>query len=160
MEFSTTAQSYPAPSSMVPAVSVKELLATKASKIWSVAPETLVYDAIQIMTDRRVGALLVMSSESLVGIFSERDYLRRVILQHRTSKSTRVGDIMTSEVTTVSSDQSIQECMRLMTEQRIRHLPVVDRERVVGLISIGDVVKKSLAYQQYLLEELERYVAG
>ena len=160
MEFSTNAQSYPPPSSMVPTVSVQELLATKGSKIWSVEPETLVYDAIQIMTDRRIGALLVMSSERLVGIFSERDYLRRVILQHRTSKTTCVGHIMTSEVITVSPGQSIQECMRLMTERRIRHLPVVDHQRVVGLISIGDVVKKSLAYQQYLLDELERYVAG
>ena len=83
-----------------------------------------------------------------------------VILQHRTSKSTHVGDIMTADPVTVSPDQSILECMQLMTEKRIRHLPVVDRQRVVGLISIGDVVKKSLAYQQYLLDELERYVAG
>ena len=140
--------------------SITPFIATKGSEIWSVAPATLVYDAIQIMTDRRVGALLVMSSERLVGVLSERDYLRRVILQHRTSKSTHVGDIMTSDPVTVSPDQSIQECMQLMTEKRIRHLPVVDRQRVVGLISIGDVVKKSLAYQQYLLDELERYVAG
>ena len=102
MEFLTTAKSYPPPSSMVPTVSVKELLATKGSEVWSVAPETLVYDAIQVMTDRRVGALLVMNGGRLVGMFSERDYLRRVILQDRTSKSTRVGDIMTSDVTTVN----------------------------------------------------------
>jgi CBS domain-containing protein len=112
------------------------------------------------MAEQHVGALLVMAADSLVGIITERDDARRVILDHRSSKDTPVRDIMTRAVITVEPSDSLQNCMKLMTEKRFRHLPVIDGGRVVGVISIGDVVRASLAHQQYLLDEIERYVAG
>jgi CBS domain-containing protein len=159
MEFQTAQESYPPPSSMVPTISVQRLLDTKGAKVWSIGPDERVLGAVELMAEHHVGALLVMAADTLVGIITERDYARRVVLEQRASKDTAVRDIMTRKVTTVGSKHSLQDCMKLMTEGRFRHLPVVDKGKVVGVVSIGDVVKASLAHQNYLLDELERYIA-
>jgi CBS domain-containing protein len=137
---------------------VKQLLEGKGAAIFSVAPEDPVLEAIRLMADQRVGALLVMKGDELVGIVSERDYARKVILLGRSSSSTPVWQIMTSPVHTVSPDHTVQDCMRLMTEQRIRHLPVTDQGRVVGVVSIGDLVKAVIEDQQHTIEQLESYI--
>jgi CBS domain-containing protein len=160
MDLQNASVSYPPPSGIVPSISVKELLDAKGRQVWSVDPDSHVVDAIRIMTKRRVGAVPVMRSGKLEGILSERDCLRRVIVPDLSPKATAVREVMTSVVITVGSRRSLQDCMRIMTDRGIRHLPVVERERVVGLVSIGDVVKASLSYQQYLLDEVERYVQG
>jgi len=160
MDFRSVDQAYPPPSELVPSTSVESLLASKGQEVWSVSPDSLVIDAVRTMTERRIGALLVMRAQKLVGIFSERDYLRRVVLEDRSSSTTPVGSIMTQTVVTAGLRQTVQECMQLMTDRRIRHLPIVEGERVIGLVSIGDVVKASLAYQHHLLGEIERYVQG
>ena len=159
MKFHDTTETYPPPSAMIPELSVHRVLANKKNEIWSVQPEALVFEAIQLMTERSIGAVLVMQEGRLEGIFSERDYLRRVILEDRTSRTTRIHEIMTRDVVTVGSYDTLQGCMQLMTTRRIRHLPVVDDDEVVGVISIGDVVKASMAQQRHLLDELERYVS-
>ncbi len=140
---------------------VQHLLQTKNSEIWSVSPEATVFEALQLMAEKDVGALLVMEGEKLVGIFSERDYARKVILQDRSSRQTRVREIMTSQVVCVSPEQTLDECMALMTARHIRHLPVVDRdERVVGVVSIGDVVKAVISDQALLISHLHNYILG
>jgi CBS domain-containing protein len=137
---------------------VRQLLDGKGRALFSVTPEDPVLEAIRLMADKHVGALLVMKGEELVGIVSERDYARKVILLGRSSDSTPVSQIMTSPVHTVSPDKSVQDCMRIMTEQRIRHLPVVERGRVAGVISIGDLVKAVIEDQQHTIEQLETYI--
>jgi CBS domain-containing protein len=137
---------------------VRQLLDRKGRALYSVTPEDPVLEAIRLMAERHVGALLVMQGEELIGIVSERDYARKVILLGRSSDSTPVSQIMSSPVHTVSPDQSVQDCMRLMTERRIRHLPVLDRGRVAGVISIGDLVKAVMEDQQHTIEQLETYI--
>ena len=141
---------------------VKQLLAGKGEvrgkAIYSVAPEDPVLEAIRLMAEERVGALLVMKGDELVGIVSERDYARKVILLGRSSSSTPVWQIMSSPVHTVAPDHTVQDCMRLMTEKRIRHLPVTERGRVVGVVSIGDLVKAVIEDQQHTIEQLESYI--
>jgi|SRR5689334_23631617 CBS domain-containing protein len=137
---------------------MKQLLDSKGSAIFSVGPEDPVLEAIRIMAEKHVGALLVMKGQELLGIVSERDYARKVILLGRSSSDTPVRQIMSSPVHTVSLDKSVQECMRLMTDHRIRHLPVTDRGRVVGVISIGDLVKAVIEDQQHTIEQLENYI--
>jgi CBS domain-containing protein len=138
---------------------VRQLLDGKGRALYSVSPEDPVLEAIRLMAERHVGALLVMKGEELVGIVSERDYARKVILLGRSSDSTPVWQIMSSPVHTVSPDKSVQDCMRIMTEQRIRHLPVVERGgRVSGVISIGDLVKAVIEDQQHTIEQLETYI--
>lgn len=139
---------------------VKYLLALKGKKLWAIRPDEPVLEAIRQMADKHVGALLVMRGEELVGIVSERDYARKVILMGRSSSETPVGEIMSTPVTTVSPDEAVHRCMELMTEQRIRHLPVVERGKVVGIISIGDLVKAVIEEQQQTIDQLERYIAG
>lgn len=139
---------------------VRQLLAEKPAEIHAVAPEAPVIEAIRLMADRSVGALVVLRGGSLAGILSERDYARKVVLQGRSSADTPVGAIMTADVVTVAPDTSVPACMRLMTERRIRHLPVVEAGRVVGMVSIGDLVKAVIADQQEQLEQLQRYIAG
>jgi CBS domain-containing protein len=137
---------------------VRHLLDLKGRALFSIEPEDPVLEAIRMMAERHVGALLVMRGAELAGILSERDYARKVVLLGRSSAETPVWQIMTSPVITVSPDSSIQECMRLMTDHRIRHLPVMDGGRVVGMISIGDLVKAVIEEQQKTIEQLETYI--
>ncbi|MEP6482804.1 MAG: CBS domain-containing protein [Rudaea sp.] len=139
---------------------VKHLLEGKGVAIFSVGPESPVFDAIRAMAERSVGALLVMQDERLVGIVSERDYARKVILKNRSSKDMAVSEIMSSPVLTVTAGDTINHCLRQVTEHRIRHLPVVDGEKVVGILSIGDLVKAVIDDQAEQLEHLQKYIAG
>jgi CBS domain-containing protein len=137
---------------------VEQVLARKPQRLLSVAPDASVFDALTLLARHDVGALVVIDGERLVGIFSERDYARQVVLQGKTSRETRVRDIMTPKVVCVRPGQNLQDCMVLMTERRIRHLPVLDHKKVVGVISIGDVVKEVIAEQQLMIEQLEQYI--
>ena len=139
---------------------VNQLLRVKGGQLFSVTPEDSVLRAIEIMATRHIGALLVMNQDSLLGIISERDYARKVILKNRSSRDTPVGDIMTPAPITVRSDDTLRHCMETMTERRVRHLPVVDAGRVVGMLSIGDLVKAAIEDQSQKIEQLERYIAG
>jgi len=139
---------------------VEQILDAKGSDVWSITPDASVLEAIKLMAEKEVGALLVMTGEKPVGIVSERDYARKVILKGRSSHETPIQDIMTTHVVCVSPDQSIEECMALMTEKRIRHLPVMDGERLRGMLSIGDLVKAVIAEQKLVIKELERYISG
>src|SRR5688572_18441478 len=137
---------------------VRQLLEGKGNAIYYVEPEDPVLEAIRLMADHHIGALLVMKGEELVGILSERDYARKVILLGRSSSETPAWQIMSSPVYTVSPNESLQDCMRLVTEKRIRHLPVVDAGCVTGMISIGDLVKAVIEDQQQTIEQLESYI--
>jgi CBS domain-containing protein len=139
---------------------VSYLLAFKPKSVWTVGPETPVLEAIQVMADKHIGALPVMRDDELVGIVSERDYARKVILLGRSSSDTPVWQIMTSDVVSVSPDELVHRCMEIMTERRIRHLPVLDKGKLVGIISIGDLVKAVIEEQQQTITQLERYIAG
>ena len=139
---------------------ITQLLHSKGNQIFSVEPTDSVLKAIEIMATRHVGALLVMSRDSLIGIISERDYARKVILKKRSSHDTPVGDIMTSPAVTVTPSDTVHHCMQLMTERRFRHLPVIDAGRVVGVLSIGDLVKAVIEEQSAHIEQLERYITG
>jgi CBS domain-containing protein len=139
---------------------VSQLLRVKGSEVFSVAPQDSVLHAIEVMATRHVGALLVMSQGSLIGIISERDYARKVILKNRSSHDTPVSDIMTSPAVSVTPEDTVHNCMQIMTERRFRHLPVVKGGRVVGMLSIGDLVKAVIQDQTEQIEQLERYIAG
>ena len=138
---------------------VRRLLAEKGRSIYWVSPGASVYTAIEQMATRGVGALLVMEGDRLAGVVSERDYARRVILRGRSSRETRVEEIMTAEVVCVDPDRNVEECMALMTERRIRHLPVVEGGQVIGVISIGDVVRAALDDRDFHIQQLESYIA-
>ncbi len=140
--------------------SLASILARKNTQIWSVTPGTSVYDAIAIMADRSIGALLVVEKGHLVGIISERDYARKVILKGKSSKETTVGEIMTSPVITVTPDRSIEECMQIVTAEHIRHLPVMNGDKIVGLVSIGDLVKAVISTQEHTINQLNQYISG
>lgn len=139
---------------------VKHLLDNKGTEIISIVQEASVFDAIKLMAERAVGSLVVLDGDSLKGIVTERDYARKVIIKGRSSESTRVGEIMTSDVITASTDQTVRQCMTVMTKKRIRHLPVVDSGKLVGMISIGDLVQAIIAEQQEEIEQLEQYISG
>ena len=141
-------------------LTAKHLLEGKGAEVFSVGPEDAGLDAIRLMAERHVGALLVMRGAELVGIVSERDYARKVILLGRSSADTRVRQIMSSPVTTVTPAHTVNECMKIVTEQRVRHLPVLEHGRVVGVVSIGDLVKAVIEDQQQQIEQLERYITS
>jgi CBS domain-containing protein len=140
--------------------SVSAILAHKGSAVWSIAPNATVFDAIQLMADKNVGALPVVEDGRLAGIISERDYTRKVILKGKSSKETPVRDIMTQELITAHSGDSVTECMRVMTDKRIRHLPVMDGSKIVGLVSIGDLVRRIISAQTATIDNLEKYITG
>lgn len=135
------------------------VLKQKTGDIWSTTPDTTVYEAISMMAEKQVGALLVMAQGKLVGIISERDYARKVILQERSSKQTAVSEIMSTPVLTVSLEHSVGECMRMVTDHRIRHLPVVEHDSVVGIVSIGDLVNWVILEQEATIRHLEAYIS-
>ena len=139
---------------------VSALLHHKGSQIWSVSPETTVYEAIKMMAEKNIGALLVMAEGKLFGVFTERDYTRKVALQGKSSKETRVKEICSSDVVTVGLHHSVEDCMKLMTERRMRHLPVVAAGAVVGLVSIGDLVNWTISAQNATIAQMEQYIAG
>lgn len=139
---------------------IQHLLDAKGTEIISVARDASVFDAIKLMADRAVGSLLVMDGSELIGIVTERDYARKVILKGRSSETTEVGEIMTVEVVTAETGQTVNECMSLMTERRIRHLPVVAGGAVIGIISIGDLVNAIISDQKEEIEQLEQYISG
>jgi len=140
---------------------VSAILRQKGAAIWSIGPEATVYEALERMSDARIGALLVMEGGALVGLLSERDYARKIILKGRSSKETRVKEIMISPPLTISPDCSVDEAMRIMTEQRVRHLPVVDHMgAVAGIVSIGDLVKWIITSHEKTIEQLESYISG
>jgi CBS domain-containing protein len=145
---------------MKPVDTIESVLKLKGRQVLSVAPTATVYEAIEKMSEKGVGALLVMSEGKLAGIISERDYARKVILKDRSSKQTQVREIMTSPVISVTPGDTVEECMRIVTENRIRHLPVVDRDRVVGVISIGDLVNWTITSHEETIGHLKSYIAG
>ncbi|HEY8560007.1 MAG TPA: CBS domain-containing protein [Pyrinomonadaceae bacterium] len=139
---------------------VMNILDSKGNDVWRVAPDDTVFEAIKLMAEKGVGALLVMNGTELVGVISERDYARKVILNGKSSEKTRVGEIMTTEVICAPPEQTVEECMRVMTENRIRHLPVVRGGKVVGVLSIGDLVKAIIEEQHFTIKQLEMYITG
>ena len=137
---------------------VSQILKSKGDKVWSIAPQETVYKALQLMSEKDLGALLVIDKGKVVGLFSERDYARKVILKGKSSKNTNVSELMTKEVLFVDPGTSVEDCMSLMTEKRIRHLPVMEKKQLVGLVTQGDVVKQLIADQKFENEQLERYI--
>ncbi len=139
---------------------VRDLLHKKGAGVSSVTPETTVYETLKLMAEKNIGAVLVLDGDQPIGIFSERDYARQVILKGKTSKDTPVREVMTSRVVFVRPDQSIEDCMALMTDKRCRHLPVLDAGRLAGILSIGDVVKAVISEKQFIIEQLENYISS
>jgi CBS domain-containing protein len=139
---------------------IDAILNQKSGDVWSIAPDATVYDAVATMAEKNVGALVVMEGDQLVGIISERDYTRKVMLRGKRSRETQVHEIMSTELTTVNPKESVDDCLRFMTEKRVRHLPVVDEGRLRGVLSIGDLVKHVISVQSATLDHLERYISG
>ena len=139
---------------------VRDMIRKKGSEVFSIAPESTVYEALDSMAKHNTGALLVMSGEAMVGILSERDCVRKVELEGRNVRETKVSDIMTGEVITVDCDQPLEECMSLMLEKSIRHLPVYDNKKLMGFVSVRDVLREMIEMQQEMLTQLERYITG
>ncbi|MFZ0827737.1 MAG: CBS domain-containing protein [Verrucomicrobiia bacterium] len=141
-------------------IPVSTLFQHKPATLWSVAPDATVFEAIKLMADKNIGALLVLSGEKLLGVFTERDYTRKIALQGKSSKETRVREIISSPTVTVAPEDSIEDCMRLMTEKRVRHLPVLAGEKIVGIVSIGDLVNWTISAQDATIAQMEQYIAG
>lgn len=139
---------------------VGQVLEAKGTEVWTIHPDATVLDALNLLAEKNIGAVVVVRDEKVCGILSERDYARKIRLLHRDSSDTAVQDIMTANVRTVTPDQDINDCMEIITEYRIRHLPVVEGERLVGVISVGDVVKAVMAEQAFLIEQLHQYITG
>ncbi|MBK6482584.1 MAG: CBS domain-containing protein [Chitinophagales bacterium] len=141
-------------------MNVNDILRRKSNQIFSIPPTASVYDALTLMSEKNLGGVLVMNGDQLAGIFTERDYARKIILLGRSSKDTPITEVMTSSVRTISRDTEIDDCMKMMTEKTIRHLPVVENGKVVGLVSIGDVVKLLIEEQKGIIDHLQSYIAG
>ena len=139
---------------------VKDILGEKGADIYSIRPGDTVFDALTMMSDKRVGALVVMEEGELKGVISERDYARKVFLKGRSSPDTSVSEIMSDRVVCATMQQSAEECMALMTDKRVRHLPILDQNQVIGVVSIGDLVKAIISDQQFIIEQLEHYING
>jgi CBS domain-containing protein len=139
---------------------VKDILRAKGFKVYSISPDATVYEALNRMADKNVGALLVLEVEQIVGLISERDYARKTILKGRFSKETAVKEIMTTNVITVGPGEDLEECMELFTDKHVRHLPVIEDEKIIGIISIGDVVKGVIDYKEFIIQEQEKYIKG
>ena len=140
---------------------ISSVLNQKNPALWSISPENTVFDAIKLMAEKNIGALLVMSADGrLAGVFTERDYSRKIALQGKSSKETLVSEVMVSNIITVTAEDTVEDCMRLMTDNRVRHLPVVDGPKVVGIVSIGDLVNWIISTQNATIEQMERYIAG
>jgi CBS domain-containing protein len=145
---------------MNPNSSISEILGQKGSTVWSISPNATVYEAIQLMADKNVGAVLVTENDKLVGIISERDYTRKVVLKGKSSKTATVKEILSSHIIQVSPSHTVEDCMRLMTDHHIRHLPVLEGEKVVGIISIGDLVNWIISAQHTAISQLQTYITG
>ena len=145
---------------MIPVGTINEILHQKATTIWCVPPETTVFEAIQIMADKNIGALLVTEQDKLIGILTERDYTRKVALKGKSSKQTAVKEIVSGEVIHVSPGHTVEDCMRLMTDHRVRHLPVLEGSRIVGIVSIGDLVNWTISAQNTTIHQLQTYITG
>ena len=139
---------------------VGQLLDAKGSEVWTIGPDATVYEALRRLADKNVGALVVVDGGKVCGIISERDYARKITLLERESRDTKVSEIMTADVKTITRDRTVSECMTTITEQHIRHLPVVEDDELVGLISVGDVVKAVIAEQAFLIQQLEQYITS
>ena len=139
---------------------VQDMVNTKGSQIFSVTPDTTVFDTLKVMAEKEIGAVLVFEGERVVGIFSERDYARQVILKGKASKDTPVKEVMTSRVAYVRPEQTLDDCMALMTDKRIRHLPVLIEGKIAGVLSIGDIVKAVISEKQFIIEQLENYITS
>lgn len=139
---------------------VRDILQKKGRQIYSVSPEAKVYEALEVMADKNIGALLILEGEKLVGVMSERDYARKVILRGKFSKDTLVREIMASEIICVDPNHTPEECMTLMTDKHIRHLPVLDEDNLAGVVSIGDVVKSIISHREQKIDQLEHYIRG
>lgn len=140
--------------------SVSAILTHKGTRVWSISPEATVFDALKLMAEKNIGALLVMQGDKLVGLLSERDYARKIVLVGRSSRETLVSEILSRQLVVASPKSTVAECMRLMTEHRIRHLPVLDGETVVGVVSIGDLVNWIISTQSSVIEQLQSYITG
>lgn len=139
---------------------VLDILRRKGRDIWSVHPDQSIFEALQLMDDKNIGAVLVLEDERIAGIFSERDYARKVVLKGKASRQTKVGEAMTQMVACVHIENTVEECMALMTEKHVRHLPVLEEDQIVGIISIGDVVQAKISEQEFMIEQLESYITG
>jgi len=138
----------------------RDLLREKGTQIYSTAPDATVYDALQLMAEKNIGALIVFDGDRLLGLISERDYARKIVLKNKFSRETAVADIMTRDVVTVAPDKNLEDCMELITRHRVRHLPVIENDRVLGIISIGDIVKGIIDHKEFVIEQLEYYIKG
>ncbi len=145
---------------MKSSVPISALLHHKGAALWSIAPEATVFEAIQLMADKNIGSLLVMSGDRLVGVFTERDYTRKIALQGKTSKATQVREILSGKIVSVTPHHTVEDCMKLMTENRVRHLPVLDNGKVTGIVSIGDLVNWTISAQDAAIAQMEQYIAG
>ncbi len=139
---------------------VKQILSEKGDQVWSTSPDTTVFDALRFMSEKGIGAVVVMDNQEVVGVFSERDYARKVILEGKSSKDLPVKEIMTRRVMFVKPENTTEECMALMTDKHIRHLPVAVDDKLVGILSIGDIVKAIISQQEFVIEQLENYITG
>ena len=139
---------------------ISSLLHQKTSTLWTVTPDTTVFDAIKLMAGQNIGALLVLAGDELHGVFTERDYTRKIALAGKSSRDTRVREVMSDRVLTVTPGDSVEDCMKLMTDHRVRHLPVVADGKVVGIVSIGDLVSWTISAQKAALEQMEQYISG